>query len=160
MPVNILKKINSSDIIERQREKVYGSRSFRNKNKGNLRYKSDAAAIEAGAIGRDRDGYAVFPTIEAGERARKKLLFQGKWKNTKLTDMIAQYAPKEDGNDVGAYRKILLKATGGKDLLMGQYSESEQKNIMDAVATHEGYHAPNERKTTGPKMAVSHTPLS
>ncbi|MGE3550893.1 MAG: hypothetical protein AB7I29_13460, partial [Geobacter sp.] len=138
-------------------QKIFGSRSARNNNPGNLRYGSDAAAQKAGAIGRDKDGFAIFPSVNAGDSARSNLLFKGKYRNTKLTDMVAKYAPSSDGNNVSRYQQVLLNAVGGKNKIMSEYSPEEQQAIMEAMKKHEGWKpVASHQGAPSPKMASSH----
>ncbi|MET3414969.1 hypothetical protein [Methylobacterium sp. 1030] len=51
-----------------------GTRAARNHNPGNLRYTDFAKSY--GAIGRDRDGFAIFPDSNTGKAAHQALLSQ------------------------------------------------------------------------------------
>jgi len=114
-----------------------GDPAWRNLNSGNLKYGSFAK--KQGAIGKDNNGFAIFPTKEIGDAAQEKLLFDtDTYLNLDLTDAIARYAPKEDDNDVELYRKIVLKAVGGINKKMSDYSKEEQKKIISAIREHEG----------------------
>jgi hypothetical protein len=50
-----------------RRVKLAGLRPYRNNNPGNVKYESDKDAIAAGALGRDKGGFAVFPDPETGK---------------------------------------------------------------------------------------------
>ncbi len=49
--------------------RVRGNRPVRNNNPGNLKFSSDEKARKAGALGRDKDGFGVFPDWRTGMRA-------------------------------------------------------------------------------------------
>ena len=114
-----------------------GSRSWRNKNPGNLRFGDYAK--RHGAIGADKGGFAIFPTLKEGREAQEKLLFEGKnYKNLNLSDAINRWAPPSE-NDTGTYQKRMLDAVSGKNVPMSQYSPAERQTILAAMQKHEGY---------------------
>lgn len=115
----------------------HGTRAFRNNNSGNLKFSSSEKALAAGAIGVDTAGFAVFSSVEDGDRARSQVVF-GTYRNTKLTDMIARYAPSSE-NNTAAYQAAVLRYVGGKNKKMSGYSTSERQKIMDAMKQHEGF---------------------
>ena len=130
-----------------------GTRGWRNNNPGNLRYGSFAQSL--GAVGADKDGYAVFGDVEAGRAAREKLIFEsmgGKKLGTKadygaglgyrektLSQAIAAYAPPEDNNDTASYQKAVIAAVGGADKRMADYSPAERSAILAAIEKREGF---------------------
>ena len=89
-----------------------GSRSWRNNNPGNLRYCSQALAINF-----DDKNFAVFANYNDGFTTLKNMIRNaagGKSKVYKPTMTIADffkvYAPAEDNNDPDAYAKAVAKA--------------------------------------------------
>ena len=56
---------------------VGGTRSWRNNNPGNLRYTNWTK--NHGAIGKDGDGFAIFPDVETGNQAKGDLCNK-KWR--------------------------------------------------------------------------------
>jgi hypothetical protein len=116
-----------------------GTRAWRNKNPGNVRYGDYAR--QHGAVGKDAEGFAMFATTEAGEAARKNLIFNTKgYKDKTLTDAIAKYAPPSE-NDTAAYQAAVLKSVGGANKKMSDYSPAEQDMILAAMEKKEGYKA-------------------
>ena len=104
-----------------------GMRAFRNNNPGNFRYSAVGYAPVYGAVERDKDGFAIFPTKDKGwlylrnflltlakgqsvtyNFAAKKLKLKNCSELT-LTQMMRTYAPSEDHNDPDAYAKYLIK---------------------------------------------------
>jgi hypothetical protein len=113
-----------------------GARNWRNNNPGNIEYGD--FAIAHGAVGSD-GRFAVFPSYEVGRAAQESLFFQGKnYRNLKLSDAIARYAPPGE-NNTPAYQAAALAAVGGQDKLMSEYGPAERRAILDAKQRHEGY---------------------
>jgi hypothetical protein len=55
------------------KRRVKANRPVRNNNPGNLKFSSDQKAREAGALGRDKKGFGVFPDWMTGKRAADRL---------------------------------------------------------------------------------------
>ncbi|WP_225747698.1 hypothetical protein [Eikenella sp. Marseille-P7795] len=104
-------------------QRIGGSRAWRNNNPGNIVYGDSARRY--GAIGHDQNAaghtMAVFPTEEAGRRAKAALLFESpKYRNLSLHDAIYRYAPPKDRqgrviNNTAAYYARVLNAVGGQN---------------------------------------------
>lgn len=71
-----------------------GGRMWRNNNPGNLRGGK-------GAIGKDKDRFAIFPDLDAGRKAQADMLRESSlYKGKTIKEMVPIYAPASDGNDV------------------------------------------------------------
>lgn len=72
-----------------------GDLNYRNNNPGNLRY-----AGQAGAIGQDSRGFAIFDTWESGLTAlqRQITLTASRHPNWTIVDFVNSYAPPSDNN--------------------------------------------------------------
>lgn len=117
-----------------------GSRSWRNYNPGNIR--GGEYATRMGATGVDKDGFAVFPSEEAGDKARSHLVFNTNgYKNLTLPQVIARYAPQSDGNNTQAYVQALAKAGVPTNVPMSQLNPMQRQVMMQAMKKHEGYTA-------------------
>jgi hypothetical protein len=118
--------------------KVGGTKSWRNNNAGNIRYGEYAQKM--GAIGKDKDGFAIFPDEATGDEARKKLIFaSNSYKNLSLNDAIARYAPPNE-NNTSLYQKTISKAAGlSGNERMSSLSPETQNIILAAMKKHEGY---------------------
>lgn len=128
--------------------KRVGARNWRNNNPGNIEYGPFAKSM--GAIGTD-GRFAIFPTYEAGQKAREALIFNGKgYRNLTLSKAIERYAPKGE-NDVGAYQRAVLSSVGGLDETMSKYSPAQRAAILDAMQTHEGYKVGKVQTVSAPK---------
>lgn len=114
-----------------------GTKAWRNNNPGNLRM-SDFSKSQ-GAIGSDRDGFAIFPSLEAGAKAKENLIFGGKnYKDKTLTDAIARYAPPNE-NNTGRYQAAILSSVGGQNKRMSDYTPAERAAITAAMTKMEGF---------------------
>ena len=148
--------------------KVGGSRSWRNNNPGNMEYGAFAKAH--GAIGTD-GRFAIFPTEEAGWRAKEALIFEsngGKrlpnnpldygagigYRDKTLTQMIAAYAPASE-NNTRAYQQRVLAAVGGRNKRMRDYTPAERKAIMQAMLVVEGWKEGRIEGATGAAVAAN-----
>lgn len=85
-----------------------GTRAFRNKNPGNLRF-----AHQPKAIAQDEKGFAIFETFEDGEAALLTLLTQYKHTHPQwtLAHLINTYAPPSE-NDSDNYVKFVAQFLG------------------------------------------------
>lgn len=115
-----------------------GTISWRNNNPGNMRMSAFSKA--QGAIG-EAGGFAVFPTQEAGEKAREKLLFEAAaYKDKTLAEAINRYAPPSDNNDTAAYIEAMVKATGASpSTLLSDLSSGQRQQMLDAMKKKEGW---------------------
>lgn len=120
-----------------------GSAAWRNNNRGNLDYNDTTRKL--GAIKADANGRAVFASEGAGDKAQERLLFEKGYvyHNMPLIDAIAKYAPargdRRGKNDVAKYQHIVLRAVGGVNKPMKDYTPTERKKILTAIRGHEGY---------------------
>lgn len=91
-----------------------GTRAWRNKNPGNLRF-----AHQVGCTGQDDKGFAIFPDYQTGYIALRTLLVNAcTGKSTvyhptmTLYDFYAVYAPSFDNNDPRNYANVVAKRIG------------------------------------------------
>ncbi|HAT1515641.1 TPA: hypothetical protein I8W54_004031, partial [Morganella morganii] len=140
-----------------------GSRSWRNNNPGNIEYGDFAKKF--GAIGTD-GRFAIFPTEEAGRKAKEYLIFESNggrqlstkgdygaglgYKNKTLSQMLTAYAPKEE-NITNGYIKSVLSAVG-VEKRMGDYTSEERSVILEAMKKVEGWDAGDETRVGQPKI--------
>jgi hypothetical protein len=121
-----------------------GERPWRNNNPGNIMGK------HYGAIGTDGDGFAIFPDLETGLKAKYNLLKEDK--NYKPEDTIKSaintYAPeyvirngkKVKVNDPDEYLKNIKDWTGlEENKKLSDLTEEEYKHLMYAIARQEGF---------------------
>lgn len=118
-------------------QKIGGSRAWRNNNEGNIRY--GRTARRYGAIGKDQNGFAIFPTAAHGHRAKEALLFESDaYRNLSLMRAIEKYAPPSE-NDTAAYQRRVLAAVGGNNIRMGSATPAQRQAIMQAMRQMEGW---------------------
>lgn len=140
-----------------------GSRSWRNNNPGNVEYGDYAKKF--GAIGTD-GRFAIFPTEEAGKKAKEHLIFESGgarqlstkgdygaglgYKDKTLSQMLTSYAPPEE-NPTAVYIKRVLSAVGAEKR-MGDYTEDERSVILEAMKKVEGWRSGDEYALNQPKI--------
>jgi hypothetical protein len=113
-----------------------GVRNWRNNNPGNLEYGEFARS--RGAVGTD-GRFAVFPTLEAGNKAKEDLVFGKNYINLSIRNAIARYAPETE-NDVNMYVGQIVSATGaGQDTILKDLSSNQRKAMLDAITRVEGF---------------------
>lgn len=113
-----------------------GTRAWRNKNPGNIRYSKFAQ--NAGAIG-TAGGFAVFPDEDTGISAITALLRSDTYRNLTVGDAIRRYAPPHE-NDTRAYQRYLERLTGVKiDTRINDLNPAELARIAAAIKTIEGW---------------------
>lgn len=95
----------------------HGSRSWRNRNPGNLRAGSPT----------DLDGFTIFPSYEKGFQAlmndiRAKITGHSAHidysKNPTFFDYVNVYAPAADGNDPASYAMAVLRSVGKYGIML------------------------------------------
>lgn len=83
-----------------------GARGLRNNNPGNVKYGPFAKSM--GASGADSGGFAIFPTMDQGADAARKLIDNYRKSGVDTVDaIVSKYAPSSDGNNHAAYMKFL-----------------------------------------------------
>jgi len=114
-----------------------GTISWRNNNPGNMRMSEFSKA--QGAIG-EAGGFAVFPSQEAGEKAREKLLFEAKaYKDKTIAEAMHRYAPPSE-NDTQDYINSLVAATGANpNTPLATLTPDQRQKMLDAMKKKEGW---------------------
>lgn len=111
-------------LSEERQGARHGSRAYRNRNPGNIKYGSFARGH--GAIGQDSGGFAIFPNDAAGERAHRAL-----WNRHDYSDVPIGHALSRWGTmslpGVDSSKKW-------RDL-----SPEQQQNLLDAQKRREGW---------------------
>ena len=113
-----------------------GVRNWRNNNPGNIR--KGKFAISKGAIG-DDGAFAVFPTLDAGLKAKEALVFGPTYINLSIRDAIARYAPPSE-NNTDMYIQRVVDATGASpDTLLAKLNSSQRDSMLSAINKVEGF---------------------
>ncbi len=92
-----------------------GSRSYRNKNPGNLKYVGQRRAV-----GKDSGGFCIFASYEDGFNELKEMLVRagtppdtGVYRaNMTLLEFFRKYAPSADNNNPDNYAKVVARKIG------------------------------------------------
>jgi hypothetical protein len=141
-----------------------GDRNWRNNNPGNIEYNDFAKKY--GAIGAD-GRFAIFPSMEMGEKAQDALMKSDSYKNLSVNDAIKRWAPESE-NNVALYRKMISDAgidLGKKyvDLTPEQQSAFRQKMYkIEGGTAGTVTKGPGGSDTTAPKenTASNSTPAA
>lgn len=120
-----------------------GDYNWRSNNPGNIEYGPFAqslGALGSGAVppGRDR-GFAIFPTLQAGEAARSALQFESpSYRDLSISKAISRYAPPSE-NNTQAYINAVTQAAGvSPDTRMSDLTPSQRQAFLEAQARVEG----------------------
>ncbi len=124
-------------------KRVGGTISWRNNNPGNIR--TSSFTKKNGEIGQ-AGGFAVFPSLEIGMNAIKKLLRSKSYNNLTIEKAISRYAPNGDGNNnEKVYQKRLGQLTGlNINLVLNSLSNEQLDKVANAIKIIEGYNIGKE----------------
>jgi len=122
---------------------LQGDYNWRSNNPGNIEYGDFAisqGAIGSGAVpqGRER-GFAIFPTLSAGEEARRALQFESpRYRDLTIEQAISRYAPPNE-NNTQAYINAVTRAAGvPSGTKMSELTPQQQTAFLAAQAQVEG----------------------
>ena len=112
MPPKIIKL---SQLIHEYEGNKPWHRAVRNKNPGNCRYYPKGYLLKYGVVTKDKDGFAVFSSMDIGWLYLQNMLLN--WAKTTKADwtilrMMKMYAPESDGNSPELYAQYLTKYLG------------------------------------------------
>jgi hypothetical protein len=114
-----------------------GSRAWRNNNPGNI--KDTDFAREHGAIGRDADGFAIFPDEDTGTQALVDLLNTDTYQGLTLGEAFERYAPPSE-NETENYIENIENWTGlDADTPMSDLTEEQLEDVANGIRRHEGW---------------------
>lgn len=118
-------------------ERRTGSRNWRNNNPGNLEFGNFSRRY--GAIGTD-GRFAIFPTYEAGQRAKEALLFEGRgYAGLTVAQAITRYAPPNE-NDTAMYIRTAAAAAGvSPNTPMRDLNQEQRRAFLAAMERIEGF---------------------
>lgn len=123
--------------------KTAGTLNWRFNNPGNIMALPDASKqkgrIGAGTVYNPKENtFAIFSSIEAGEREKCALL-KRKYRNNTISEMMSQYAPETAGNDPVAYSNFISSESGvAKDKKISDLDDNEFGKVVDAISKKEG----------------------
>ncbi|PZL90177.1 peptidoglycan-binding protein LysM [Pantoea graminicola] len=123
--------------------KTAGTLNWRFNNPGNIMALPDASKqkgrIGAGTVyNPKKNTFAIFSSIEAGEREKCALL-KRKYRNNTISEMMSQYAPETAGNDPVAYSNFISSESGvAKDKKISELDDNEFGKVVDAISKKEG----------------------
>jgi len=148
-----------------------GNRNWRNNNPGNIR--ASDYAKRHGAIGDDGE-FAVFPSYEAGRAAKSSLLFSSpSYADRTLSDAISRYAPPNENNTKGYYRRVARDVGVPIDTPLSSLTDAQREAMLDSMQRVEGFRvgkafdaqgnivdpsALQENQTTGIMQVINNAP--
>lgn len=139
---------------------LYGDRPYRNNNPGNLRYVGRTGADRAqadGALGVEQSGFAMFPSVAAGESALGATIDRAASARRSLASFLNQYAPPSDGNNTAGYVATVAKALGVDPSATVDALGPQQRSILaQTIMVQEGGRSHGHE--TAPPTTVSPKP--
>lgn len=120
-----------------------GDYNWRSNNPGNIEYGDFAinqGAIGSGAVpqGRQR-GFAIFPTLSAGEEARRALQFESpRYRDLTIEQAISRYAPPNENNTRGYIDAVTRAAGVPAGTKMSELTPQQQASFLAAQSQVEG----------------------
>lgn len=127
---------NIVELADGTKVKRSGNRNWRNNNPGNLNYGELAKSY--GAIGSD-GRFAIFPTVEMGDKAREGLLFGPSYAGLTIAGAISKYAPPSE-NDTAKYISEVISAINASPTdVVGKLDAGQRKSMLDVMAKVEGF---------------------
>jgi peptidoglycan hydrolase-like protein with peptidoglycan-binding domain len=113
-----------------------GTRNWRNNNPGNLEF--GPFARSKGAVGTD-GRFAVFPTLEAGMKAKEDLVFGKHYIDLSIRNAISKYAPESE-NNTSSYVNQIVQATGANsDTKLRDLTSEQRKSMLNTITRVEGF---------------------
>lgn len=122
---------------------LQGDYNWRSNNPGNIEYGDFAisqGAIGSGAVPKGRErGFAIFPTLSAGEEARRALQFESpRYRDLTIEQAISRYAPPNE-NDTRGYINAVTRAAGvPAGTKMSDLTPQQQTAFLAAQSQMEG----------------------
>ena len=129
-----------------------GVRNWRNNNPGNIQYGDFSRRF--GAIGTD-GRFAVFPTYDAGKRAKEFLLFESSgYRNLDIARAISRYAPPNE-NDTNSYINTVSRAAGvPSSTPLSSLNTSQRHAMLSSMERVEGFRVGREEVLRAAKGGV------
>jgi hypothetical protein len=117
-----------------------GDRPWRNNNPQDLRYSTDSRAKADGAIGRDSNGFGIFPDYDTGLQAMKDW-WRRKTDAGKTIEEAVKIAAPPSENDVEKYCQTLEKETGlSRKTKLDTLTDNDWSHLYRGVQAYEGYY--------------------
>ena len=108
-----------------------GTAAWRNNNPGNIRH-------DPNAIGKAH-GFAVYPTLEEGEKAKESLIDKKRDRGLTVNETIEEWAPPEE-NNTAKYQATVSKWTGiPGNTKLKDLSPKQRKDLSNAFKRYEGW---------------------
>jgi len=113
-----------------------GSRAWRNSNPGNIIF--GAYANDHGAIGRDKDGFAIFPDWETGYKAHEALLRKRSYLDLAIEEAVKRYTDGDSPETQEGYVNYITTQTGMlRTKKISDMSEEEYQDFIRVMREFE-----------------------
>lgn len=129
-------KEKTGEVVDWAKKKM--PRNLRNSNPGNIRYGDFAKSH--GAIGQDKEGFAIFPDAVTGSKAMTSLLenYIGKQGRNTLRSIINKYAPSTENDTTGYIAKASKMIGIGADEPINPNDKQKISDIAKQMTKIEG----------------------
>jgi hypothetical protein len=124
-----------------------GTPAWRNNNPGNIRFLGTFARNH-GAIGRDDNGFAIFPDEATGEAALKSEMKETGYASKTIDQFVARRSPPEE-NDT-PHIQAMVRAFSGLpgNAIVGQLNDDQLGRLSAAIRRTEGWRVGTVQRST------------
>lgn len=149
---------NVVQLADGSTERRDGARNWRNNNPGNIQFGDFAKRF--GALGSD-GRFAIFPSYEAGRKAKEALLFEGRgYAGMNIQQAIFRYAPPNENNSQNYVNTVAAAAGVPPSTLLSQLNQQQRTAMLNAMEKVEGFKTGRVTKQGGAGTAVAGAPTA
>ena len=142
---------NVVQLADGSTERRDGARNWRNNNPGNIQYGDFAKRY--GALGSD-GRFAIFPSYDAGRKAKEALLFEGKgYAGMNIQQAIYRYAPPNENNSQNYVNTVAAAAGVPASTLLSQLNAQQRTAMLNSMEKVEGFRTGKVTRQNGPTGA-------
>jgi uncharacterized protein YcbK (DUF882 family) len=128
---------NVVQLADGSTERRDGARNWRNNNPGNIQYGDFAKKY--GALGSD-GRFAIFPSYDAGRKAKESLLFEGKgYAGMNIQQAIFRYAPPNENNTQNYVATVAGAIGVPASTPLSQLNAQQRTAMLNAMEKVEGF---------------------
>jgi uncharacterized protein YcbK (DUF882 family) len=147
---------NVVQLADGSTERRDGARNWRNNNPGNIQFGDFAKRY--GALGTD-GRFAIFPSYEAGRKAKEALLFEGKgYAGMNIQQAIYRYAPPNENNSANYVATVAGAVGVPASTPLSQLNAQQRTAMLNAMEKVEGFRTGKITKQGGAGTAVAGAP--
>jgi hypothetical protein len=121
--------------------RIGGTAAWRNNNPGNIRVDARNFAFDHGAIGKDDNGFAIFPDEATGEAAFRAEMKETGYASKSIDQLIAGRSPPTE-NDTPHIQSMVRVFSGlPGDAIVGKLNDDQLSRLSAAIRRTEGWRA-------------------